>query len=1142
MSRVIQIAANAAASSWTDLTSVVRWERSRFGGTAHMCEVGTGAGFDLDDDAGTRSLPAKRVFRVVETATTPDTVLMRGRISDKRLARGQMPVDDAKKFDTTVDDANAQLRGIPVDGWSRPAETGRTRARAALAQFGAGSPRASTNLDYTTYVPNANTVSMPAKRYDQTDLAGVLLECATVEGKQVFVTEDDEVFFDLDTSTAYAASLSITDDNPNLVDEFPPEIPTGQEQGNEFYSGITLKYGTSGSISDVRAGPEADHDYWRTVIQDSDATAATAPSRLATLLNNQSIEEKRYTLDLTLRDTQVDLIRKGQTVSYRSAATGVLTPITVRVASLYWEPVAKSVYVAHLELANPQKLSRRLHSGIPPGAVPGDGALLPPWVCIPTDFTVPWCSGGGGMLSVTATGAPADQSAETVQLYDTARYRFTFVATHATTAVGGQDDLVGAVGAGVFGAAASPTTNPQGTGLRYVFGSEFPAFDDAEYNVVFEATMGANLDPCVPLWILEGAGYAGQNIVGSTLTCVVTYVSGPDPRFVGLPACSNGDPMPGQTVYPEAGTPGDGVTDTGQTNFPFVPNTLEVFVGGPHVVPTETDPTTGAYTLPYPPPQGVTPVLRYVVADTTATGALNGVAASVTEQVPDDVLATNTPTTGEALVWRPGGRVWESLSGVDGALPWYDMKIDGGCVADGVTDDTAAYQAALLEGTANGTRSCRFYHPPGVYLIADALQDTGGFNGQILMPSVSSSDSTILVSLVGPNRPPMQTFGPIPDPNGCAVIKSTLTGASGTASVISGGLPSSGSASRNNVMVEVENLLFVTPDNPTMTCLSLISNQDAVIRGVRINGGGSLGQPTHSNAVGVKLPGEANSNYSVVEGLMVLGYYTGVLLGELSMCQGLIFAFGIVGVEVPFAHHASTIVSMQTTSVAYGIRATGAHYLDVFLYDAEHVASPAWAVTTYDLDDASNYLRGHIRWLNVLAGFGVDHVFNVNGAANMSHVEVGALATGAPASADYLVGTAQGALSGEIVVGATPGGELGGTWGSPTVDATHSGSTHAATQAAAEATAAAALAAHVASTGSAGGDHEHMIDVFSGDASTTVFNLTDEPLDPEAVFAFVAGAWTAVTISGAMNTIATFGSAPGSGTNNVVIQYPAVAA
>lgn len=68
------------------------------------------------------------------------------------------------------------------------------------------------------------------------------------------------------------------------------------------------------------------------------------------------------------------------------------------------------------------------------------------------------------------------------------------------------------------------------------------------------------------------------------------------------------------------------------------------------------------------------------------------------------------------------------------------------------------------------------------------------------------------------------------------------------------------------------------------------------------------------------------------------------------------------------------------------------------------------------------------------------------------------------AAVDALVGTASGVLSGEIVVGTTPGGELGGTWASPTVDATHSGSSHAGVQAAAEATAAAALASHESDT------------------------------------------------------------------------------
>ena len=42
--------------------------------------------------------------------------------------------------------------------------------------------------------------------------------------------------------------------------------------------------------------------------------------------------------------------------------------------------------------------------------------------------------------------------------------------------------------------------------------------------------------------------------------------------------------------------------------------------------------------------------------------------------------------------------------------------------------------------------------------------------------------------------------------------------------------------------------------------------------------------------------------------------------------------------------------------------------------------------------------------------------------------------SGAPTDADYLVGTENGSLSAEIVVGTTPGGDLGNTWASPSVD------------------------------------------------------------------------------------------------------------
>jgi len=151
------------------------------------------------------------------------------------------------------------------------------------------------------------------------------------------------------------------------------------------------------------------------------------------------------------------------------------------------------------------------------------------------------------------------------------------------------------------------------------------------------------------------------------------------------------------------------------------------------------------------------------------------------------------------------------------------------------------------------------------------------------------------------------------------------------------------------------------------------------------------------------------------------------------------------------------------------------------------------------------------------------------GGATWEDDETGA-GGGAPTDADYLVGTAHGDLSAEIVVGTAPGGELGGTWAAPTVDAVHSGSSHAAVQAAAEATAAAALAAH---TGDASDAHdasaisildaaadftatevEGALAELQADAEADATALSDHIADASAAHAASAVSASSATLSG----------------------------
>lgn len=74
-------------------------------------------------------------------------------------------------------------------------------------------------------------------------------------------------------------------------------------------------------------------------------------------------------------------------------------------------------------------------------------------------------------------------------------------------------------------------------------------------------------------------------------------------------------------------------------------------------------------------------------------------------------------------------------------------------------------------------------------------------------------------------------------------------------------------------------------------------------------------------------------------------------------------------------------------------------------------------------------------------------------------------------------------------------------------------------------------------------DHEHIVNIqYNGDGSTTAFELPAAPFDQYSVMAYVAGVRQDITLSGTMYTTMTFGSAPSSGTNNIMVDIVAAVA
>jgi hypothetical protein len=337
------------------------------------------------------------------------------------------------------------------------------------------------------------------------------------------------------------------------------------------------------------------------------------------------------------------------------------------------------------------------------------------------------------------------------------------------------------------------------------------------------------------------------------------------------------------------------------------------------------------------------------------------------------------------------GQMWVDATS---ALPWFNVK-DYGALGDGSTDDTVAIQATITAATT--AEGGIIYFPPGVYIVGGALQDTGAFNGQLLLPNVSHSGNHLLLAFKGALRPGLHpNYGDtVPLAAGFSIIKSTLTGASGTASVISGsndtGSPVAGHG--NNLEVWIDDLICLGPDNPTFTFWQLAACSGGGVGTLQISTpgayAGSPTQPTHSNAYGIKFPGQYMSNSTVVTALSVGGFYTGVLAGELDIYVTIILGPLINGIEFNTTFYPTLINRLQPTEVQNVMIGTGDHRVDVLQYVAEHSTSPSWAVTVYDVNDASNHLYGFVRWYNAATGGSPDHSFVKNGGTNIGSHEMG---------------------------------------------------------------------------------------------------------------------------------------------------------
>jgi Pectate lyase superfamily protein len=281
---------------------------------------------------------------------------------------------------------------------------------------------------------------------------------------------------------------------------------------------------------------------------------------------------------------------------------------------------------------------------------------------------------------------------------------------------------------------------------------------------------------------------------------------------------------------------------------------------------------------------------------------------------------------------------------------------------DGLTDDTAAIQAAIDAVATAGGGS--IYFPAGVYIVAGELVTSYGgrsdYNSQLCVPV------TPALVLFGP-EPAEATGASASDPAASppyAVIKSTLSSASGTTPALIGGGTTWGTFLNTDIVLR--NIVLRCPTNP-----NLGGGQFGALGNVRIDevtidageGYGASTEPTNNQAWGLIMP-QGDVGTSRIGSLYVQGFWVGVAIGD------------NVQADLIETHSCQVAVSVKSAAkyppqvrklcvwdcpygIAYAIPGTGLADLDtaagitVDQYDSEHypLVYGSWTTRIADVWD-----------------------------------------------------------------------------------------------------------------------------------------------------------------------------------------------
>jgi hypothetical protein len=327
---------------------------------------------------------------------------------------------------------------------------------------------------------------------------------------------------------------------------------------------------------------------------------------------------------------------------------------------------------------------------------------------------------------------------------------------------------------------------------------------------------------------------------------------------------------------------------------------------------------------------------------------------------------------------------------------------DYGLVADGVTDNTAAFQA-MINDVATKTIASEIYFDYGVYLISgQTLQDvwTGGANAIIQLPQNPLSNPMIVITFKGAVHPLISHFVWNGDPlRHGTVFKATFTNPTDNrdAAIFAGTSynASNQEPNQNHVQLNIIDIICECPYDPKFTFFNLRYQMANRMENVIIYGGSTslasscyANAPVNDYAYGVKLPEENHTPNNPMDNVRVMGFYNGYMMSECMATRGVRASGCRRGFHMIFGWHISVHFDLHVYWCPIGIfceqsRMNHIHKLRIFGYSVEHKGTVAgggdWMNNVADVYDAENFLKGDMVYSSLQAGIGVSNFVKVGG-------------------------------------------------------------------------------------------------------------------------------------------------------------------